>query len=163
MRLEDHGSFQIRDPGAVFDDPSVSQRGRHVEDQWWQHQREAQFGQCVDLPDTRHVLASKPWSRPFPSQQEVDLYSLVPAQCLGEDVPTLLGETLREKVRAHGLDDFDVADGGIGVEGRAQYGVLRRVYMQQQPDHMSADDLVARSEEHTSELQSRFDLVCRLL
>src|SRR5699024_11278407 len=31
-----------------------------------------------------------------------------------------------------------------------------------QPDHPS-DDKHARSEEHTSELQSRFDLVCRLL
>src|SRR5699024_11859146 len=29
--------------------------------------------------------------------------------------------------------------------------------------HIVADDLEDRSEEHTSELQSRFDLVCRLL
>src|SRR5438067_11670792 len=31
------------------------------------------------------------------------------------------------------------------------------------PLHHAADELGDRSEEHTSELQSRFDLVCRLL
>src|SRR5699024_12508108 len=30
-------------------------------------------------------------------------------------------------------------------------------------DHISQDRIQERSEEHTSELQSRFDLVCRLL
>src|SRR5437868_12147250 len=31
------------------------------------------------------------------------------------------------------------------------------------PDEIGRSDVEARSEEHTSELQSRFDLVCRLL
>src|SRR2546428_4208602 len=31
------------------------------------------------------------------------------------------------------------------------------------PDHVTGDEIGPRSEEHTSELQSRSDLVCRLL
>src|SRR5437868_14589319 len=36
-------------------------------------------------------------------------------------------------------------------------------YRQHQPERHGEMDVIRRSEEHTSELQSRFDLVCRLL
>src|SRR3712207_8178990 len=55
----------------------------------------------------------------------------------------------------------DRAAGGIDVEVDVAPGVLRR-----QPQHLRGQlvgDVVVRSEEHTSELQSRRYLVCRLL
>src|SRR5207249_6875821 len=64
----------------------------------------------------------------------------------------------------------------------ARFGVIRWIERQLDPDHISDDHIAERerefkildynradlagryrSEEHTSELQSRFDLVCRLL
>src|SRR5207249_6370714 len=54
----------------------------------------------------------------------------------------------------------------LQIEEDAQSGKLREVYQrleaenEDQPE-MPLDDFL-RSEEHTSELQSRFDLVCRL-
>src|SRR5699024_11874251 len=36
-------------------------------------------------------------------------------------------------------------------------------YLYLMPDHAHMNAIIIRSEEHTSELQSRFDLVCRLL
>src|SRR5699024_11982110 len=47
-------------------------------------------------------------------------------------------------------------DRGLLLPGRQLRGEVGHVH----PD--AADAAVARSEEHTSELQSRFDLVCRL-
>src|SRR5207249_6007610 len=44
---------------------------------------------------------------------------------------------------------------GVDHEPRASFHELA--------EEIGEDDLPARSEEHTSELQSRFDLVCRLL
>src|SRR5699024_12172673 len=38
-----------------------------------------------------------------------------------------------------------------------------RVYFAERPDAEAAYERLKRSEEHTSELQSRFELVCRLL
>src|SRR5699024_6702555 len=38
-----------------------------------------------------------------------------------------------------------------------------KVYQKRLNDYVFSFDLTPRSEEHTSELQSRFDLVCRLL
>src|SRR5437868_7506674 len=43
--------------------------------------------------------------------------------------------------------------GMMGREGRGRMGEMRHMMMNR----------ISRSEEHTSELQSRFDLVCRLL
>src|SRR5699024_11731659 len=51
----------------------------------------------------------------------------------------------------HHLLDVGGVDAAVGDE-----------LLQSHPGHLPADGL-KRSEEHTSELQSRFDLVCRLL
>src|SRR5207249_5572767 len=56
--------------------------------------------------------------------------------------------------------------GGIGVGPARGIGVLRdlrRAADAPRVEHAEVGDIGARSEEHTSELQSRFDLVCRLL
>src|SRR5699024_12408078 len=70
---------------------------------------------------------------------------------------------------------FDAVDGDnpharrqAGLEGRAvpahvvQLAVVR-ARKADRPGEVAAAAFVARSEEHTSELQSRFDIVCRLL
>src|SRR5207249_10393690 len=41
--------------------------------------------------------------------------------------------------------------------------ILRRLHLSRMRDLEPAPPLIRRSEEHTSELQSRFDIVCRLL
>src|SRR5699024_12276635 len=48
-----------------------------------------------------------------------------------------------------------------GQADQRQYEPTRR-RADQRGDHRSTSTAVQRSEEHTSELQSRFDLVCRL-
>src|SRR3712207_8177656 len=54
--------------------------------------------------------------------------------------------------------------GGLGVEGRLGSRAGRREPFQEPGDPRDlAEHLVQRSEEHTSELQSRQYLVCRLL
>src|SRR2546422_4383461 len=61
---------------------------------------------------------------------------------------------------------------GADVDGRfaevAQAHLIAPLVLNREADpgrerHMTPDDPVARSEEHTSELQSRLHLVCRLL
>src|SRR5207249_9053901 len=54
----------------------------------------------------------------------------------------------------------DLSDAADRID-RAFLG--RRTHGHHRPHHGRAHGKVARSEEHTSELQSRFDLVCRLL
>src|SRR5688572_32406692 len=52
---------------------------------------------------------------------------------------------------------------GIGFEHLAHRGHRRRLESAHQPDAGVVDQHVDRSEEHTSELQSQSNLVCRLL
>src|SRR5699024_2732520 len=49
------------------------------------------------------------------------------------------------------------------VDIQALNAEIAQIVTRQQQLRASIDEIVARSEEHTSELQSRFDLVCRLL
>src|SRR5699024_11435253 len=61
-----------------------------------------------------------------------------------------------EKVYAHGIDAvFSIAEGPGSLADALQNGAR---YLE-----ALARNVAQRSEEHTSELQSRFDLVCRLL
>src|SRR5207249_7706335 len=54
---------------------------------------------------------------------------------------------------------YFVPDGGLQFPAKTRYVHPRCEYL-----HVDVEfELVKRSEEHTSELQSRFDLVCRLL
>src|SRR5699024_12336923 len=61
------------------------------------------------------------------------------------------------------------ADGPGPVQHRLGQGGLARVHVGHHPHHQTFCHILhgpppyRRSEEHTSELQSRFDLVCRLL
>src|SRR5699024_5167973 len=82
-----------------------------------------------------------------------------------DDSSTFTGQ-ISQKVDLNldGLDDFIINFGICGNWGDCVYGI----YVQQtdqtyrcvfQPEYWYS----GRSEEHTSELQSRFDLVCRLL
>src|SRR5699024_3727178 len=67
-----------------------------------------------------------------------------------------------------GADPVPVDEGAVGGaeiggdQGRIGLGAQLEV-MARDPGVLEDDVGVARSEEHTSELQSRFDLVCRLL
>src|SRR5437868_8826557 len=56
-----------------------------------------------------------------------------------------------------GLEVAERAGGGIGSTDVTSPDAMREYIT------AAAPDVVVRSEEHTSELQSRFDLVCRLL
>src|SRR5207249_11390099 len=79
-------------------------------------------------------------------------------------VPPDLGDTeSREKwqlIQGRGSDlDFDHEVGG-GIDGRVDVDLA--VHPRGALDVETHVGLESRSEEHTSELQSRFDLVCRL-
>src|SRR5207247_10971239 len=92
---------------------------------------------------------------PFPTRRSSDL---------GADADILYGE--RGKDRMFGDEGNDMLAGG--EDGDTLYGGPGndRVYGNDRDDTLyggTGDDLVGRSEEHTSELQSRVDLVCRLL
>src|SRR5690606_40368027 len=50
-----------------------------------------------------------------------------------------------------------------GGDERSESGNRQRGYARHQPEHAPHRSTGARSEEHTSELQSRENLVCRLL
>src|SRR5699024_6879476 len=86
-------------------------------------------------------------------QGHVTSWSQIDADRLGvafEDVEVLHGDT---QVSQRGLDTYgsrSLAVGGMAVVAAADKVIDKA-------------KVVARSEEHTSELQSRFDLVCRLL
>src|SRR5699024_11526720 len=71
------------------------------------------------------------------------------------DAGTRLAEAIRQQFPVAMVDEFQDTD-------TLQYGIFRRIYHQ---PHVPVDSFgwFMRSEEHTSELQSRFDLVCRLL
>src|SRR5699024_12274998 len=62
-------------------------------------------------------------------------------------------------------DEASMVTGSIGMLSSASLNETS--FGLYEPSHGSAPDIagqnIARSEEHTSELQSRFDLVCRLL
>src|SRR5699024_12744853 len=68
---------------------------------------------------------------------------------LHDALPILLCDGSLGVGLAGGVDDAD----GLGIRQQLAYHLQLLLHRQ----------LVARSEEHTSELQSRFDLVCRLL
>src|SRR6266513_2437605 len=71
----------------------------------------------------------------------------------------IVGADAREGARAGALQDFD--RGVALAQSRADpFGVLHLHAEVVKPRRAAR---LARSEEHTSELQSRFDLVCRLL
>src|SRR5207249_5622090 len=61
----------------------------------------------------------------------------------------------------HGQDQLGSCHCGRAVGGRGAERVRLRVLRRGDEERHGGGD--ARSEEHTSELQSRFDLVCRLL
>src|SRR5699024_11436992 len=51
----------------------------------------------------------------------------------------------------------------LGMQGLEEYSLMLPVALDNGVSPVEAKEVVYRSEEHTSELQSRFDLVCRLL
>src|SRR5690349_24185442 len=64
---------------------------------------------------------------------------------------------------AHAVIEVVVEQDAAAGQGKGQRGLVEPAEPPQQvPGPVELDDL-ARSEEHTSELQSRRDLVCRLL
>src|SRR5699024_12422518 len=96
-----------------------------------------------------HMLASLHARRalpPFPTRRSSDLADA----CASAGVALVGGETA-EHPGLLGVDEYDVAGAATGVAGAHLLG----------SEQVGGDDV--RSEEHTSELQSRFDLVCRLL
>src|SRR5690606_39657213 len=68
---------------------------------------------------------------------------------------------VRHEVRQRG--DHGVADGALGGRGLARGHLLGHERLVEREAEVLEDRALARSEEHTSELQSRENLVCRLL
>src|SRR5207249_12297753 len=87
------------------------------------------------LPYT--TLFRSPWSRPEPSSE------------------------LQIAVQVHCSDQHDYR--GFHVPAGRQHRPHRSPNNYSEPQRFSFRSSLGRSEEHTSELQSRFDLVCRLL
>src|SRR6266513_5385722 len=77
----------------------------------------------------------------------------------GEDLATR--EIARAQIALHAL--ADLGKGLAELEHAAELRLVARLAVQGMVAVLLAAARVARSEEHTSELQSRFDLVCRLL
>src|SRR5207249_7520303 len=75
------------------------------------------------------------------------------------------GEAARAYIAKRGLTGQTVEHFGLGYSDRSGRALLRLFEQQHYPAaQMEQSGLVKkRSEEHTSELQSRFELVCRLL
>src|SRR5207249_11805562 len=94
-----------------------------------------------------HTSRAYPALHSFPTRRSSDLKQ--------SRFPLLLG---RERKRRSGPDELRRALLWNGWHGGPSCRVVLVVVHQ---DHSVA--CVRRSEEHTSELQSRFDLVCRLL
>src|SRR5699024_306807 len=82
---------------------------------------------------------------------------------------TLKGKDLNHISSSGKVNDMNDFFVGLSVDnpiGKA-FSLKHEVFYQNQgasfPRELNGSSLDARSEEHTSELQSRFDLVCRLL
>src|SRR5438874_5243898 len=91
------------------------------------------------------MLRRPPRSTLFPTRRSSDLMSQGGVLIVDDDLALL--EALPEALR--------LRMGGVTVETADSAGVAL--------DRIAVRDYDARSEEHTSELQSRRDLVCRLL
>src|SRR5207249_10821629 len=89
----------------------------------------------------------------FPTRRSSDLAQHFVSVVDVDVVP--VGEVLRDLLVALAVGLSEVLERRIGEHDAEPEGVVGPVAL----DH---EDVV-RSEEHTSELQSRFDLVCRLL
>src|SRR5699024_12320791 len=79
-----------------------------------------------------------------------------------------LGRSTRDQVRAHDRDRRDVValiglGSSIAVVLLHEAGYVSVWWLLASLSFIGAAQGSVRSEEHTSELQSRFDLVCRLL
>src|SRR5206468_12639110 len=90
----------------------------------------------------------------FPTRRSSDLIAFLDHRGDGLALRTLSNSTLRSLT---GVARLAAEMGIAGQDLRAIAGAVRAA-----ADEV-ADDLLPRSEEHTSELQSRSDLVCRLL
>src|SRR5207249_6435766 len=73
--------------------------------------------------------------------------------------PAAVLHALSEK----GITRLMVEGGARVASSFVAAGLVDEIWLLRGPDRVGADGVAARSEEHTSELQSRFDLVCRLL
>src|SRR5699024_11478524 len=94
--------------------------------------------------------------RSFPTRRSSDLAAAVPIPNIVTGISVKAIIELRlccAGVKTFSLFLDTVRPRRLGVDRRVATAFL---------DCVSADSLRARSEEHTSELQSRFDLVCRL-
>src|SRR5699024_11635097 len=95
-----------------------------------------------------------------PVHQEAELpvihiHAALPGDAARVDVQRV---ALLDGVVDHGRQQVVGGADGVDVAGEVEVDVLHRHDL-----GVAAAGRAARSEEHTSELQSRFDLVCRLL
>src|SRR5699024_12564071 len=81
---------------------------------------------------------------------------------LHDALPIYLKECLEMQGTVRNVVDFGVfVDIGVKEDGLVHISKLANRFVKHPMDVVSVGDI--RSEEHTSELQSRFELVCRLL
>src|SRR5687768_956342 len=91
--------------------------------------------------------------------------ALSPEQTRAIALRLISNEKIREKIDQ--MTDYDCSWGAPGI-GRFRVNILRQrssfmIVMRVIPFKVPGVDEMGRSEEHTSELQSRLHLVCRLL
>src|SRR5699024_12410379 len=89
----------------------------------------------------------------FPTRRSSDLEFILKIEIDGNEFTSLMEEM------AGGLTPNDIMQGIDGEGG----DIFKEMEISQMDYEMYIDKETYRSEEHTSELQSRFDLVCRLL
>src|SRR5207249_11397122 len=97
-----------------------------------------------------------PYRHPFPTRRSSDLKEATGKLNL-QEVQIRIGSLMQLVQRAG-----EIAARGGTVKNHAKFIEETAKAMQQDLDQ-GLNDVLERSEEHTSELQSRFDLVCRLL
>src|SRR2546428_3964134 len=84
--------------------------------------------------------------------------TLFPYTTLFRSPPVLLHDGLGDAPHLVGRQD-----GAGGIQGRVQGDQARRLEQRLQRGRRGEESVLRRSEEHTSELQSRSDIGCRLL
>src|SRR5699024_11905959 len=131
----------------------------HAQDRFW------------EMDFRRHVTSGRTAELFGPDQVETDIYLRTMGwRRVAEQEYDLLDEETQQYMDAYSAGVNSWIDDNQGLSASLEYGLLNITADDYTVEPWAPADSLAwlkamawRSEEHTSELQSRFDLVCRLL